>query len=118
MPSSKVQMDEQLDEVKLMNKQIAFGKVIKVRDRQLLENNSLEKEYRNEQARIDKMMEISRIKGIIEEEEREVALVARKKQGQQNLIDQIQDRNYRRVLAGDEKERERQAVLAKVKQIT
>ena len=113
-----MQLDEKLDEVKGMNKHMMFGRVAAVRDKQVIENIQLEKEYADEQARIQKMLEITRVRGIIEEEERANEVAARKKQGQQYLIEQIQDRNYRRAQEAEERERERMAVLAKVKKLT
>ena len=63
-------------------------------------------------------MEINRVKGLKEEEERAVELIQRKKAGQNVLVDQIAENNYRRgVLEYEEKQRERLAVLKKVEQI-
>lgn len=63
-------------------------------------------------------MEINRVKGLKEEEERAVELIHRKKAGQNVLVDQIAENNYRRgVLEYEEKQRERLAVLKKVEQI-
>ena len=45
---SQMQLDEELDEVKAMNKHMMFGRVVSVRDKQLRENSSLEKEYVDE----------------------------------------------------------------------
>ena len=58
-----------------------YGRVVAVRDKQLAENIQLEKEYADEQAKIQKMLEITRVRGIIEEEERAKEVAARKKQG-------------------------------------
>lgn len=48
LPQSQMQLDEELDEVKEMNKHMMFGRVVSVRDKQLRENSSLEKEYVDE----------------------------------------------------------------------
>lgn len=95
-----------------------FGRVVCIRDKQLIENEQLEKDYLEEQRRIEHMMEINRVKGLKEEEEREVELIHRKKAGQNVLVDQIAENNYRRgVLDYEEKQRERMAILKKVDQI-
>ena len=41
-------MDEQLDDVKDMNKMVLYSKVVTIRDKQLRENKALEKEYIDE----------------------------------------------------------------------
>lgn len=69
---SKAQMllDEQLDDVKKMNKIVFYSKVVTVRDKQLLESKQLEHEYIEEQKKLDLMMEIERLKSLKEEEDR------------------------------------------------
>ena len=61
-------MDEQHDEVKGMNKMLFYAKVVTVRDKQLEESKQLEKEYIDEQKKLDLLMEIERLKGIVAEE--------------------------------------------------
>ena len=56
------QMDEQIDEVKKMNEMMVYSKCVTIRDRQLEEQRSLEDEYRDEEKRLDIMMEIERLK--------------------------------------------------------
>jgi hypothetical protein len=70
---SKAQMllDEQLDDVKKMNQIVFYSKVVTVRDKQLEESKQLEREYIEEQKKLDLMMEIERLKGLKAEEERE-----------------------------------------------
>jgi hypothetical protein len=41
-----------------------FSKVVTIRDKQLFENKMLEKEYMEDQRRLDVMMEIERLKQI------------------------------------------------------
>lgn len=38
-------MDEQNDDVKLMNKMVLYAKVVTVRDKQLIENERMKKEW-------------------------------------------------------------------------
>lgn len=64
-------LDEQLDDVKHMNQLALMSKVVTIRDKQLEENKILEMEYREEQKRLDQMMEIERLKAIQAEQDRE-----------------------------------------------
>ena len=48
LPQSQMQLDEELDEVKDMNSRMMFGRVVSVRDKQIMENNRMEKEFVDE----------------------------------------------------------------------
>ena len=48
-----------------------YSKVVTVRDKQLIESKQLEKEWVDEQKKLDIMMEIERLKGLNEEQLRE-----------------------------------------------
>ena len=48
-----------------------FAKVVTIRDKQLEENKALEEDYKEEQKRLDIMMEIERLKALKAEDERE-----------------------------------------------
>lgn len=63
-------LDEELDDVKKMNSMALYSKVVTIRDKQLLEEKKLEAEYLEEQRRLDLMMEIERLKGLMEEDKR------------------------------------------------
>ena len=72
-------MDDQLDDVKKMNQMMFYSKVVTVRDKQLLESKILEREYVDEQKKLDIMMEIERLKVLkLEEERDEERKIARK----------------------------------------
>ena len=90
------QMDEELDDVKHMNHLMLQSKVITIRDMQLKENQKLEEEWLAEQKRLDIMMEIERLKGIREENEKEQRKAIAMKKGAEALIDQIKERDIYR----------------------
>ena len=85
-------LDEQLDDVKHMNQMCFYSKVVTVRDKQLIESKMLEKEYLDEQKKLDLMMEIERLKGLHEEQQRDERRFAARKRGAQVIIDQIGER--------------------------
>jgi len=60
---------EQLDAVKEMNKMVAYAKVATVRERQLEEKKRNWEEYKVQEKKKDKIMEIERLKQIKAEEE-------------------------------------------------
>ena len=53
-----------MDDVKHMNQMMIYSKCVTIRDRQLEEQKQLEDEYRNEEKRLDIMMEIERLKSL------------------------------------------------------
>lgn len=106
LSKAQQQLDEEHDDVKDMNMKMMFSKVVTIRDKQLFENKMLEKEYMEDQRRLDVMMEIERLKQIKLEQEREERKVAAKRVGQQVIVDQIQERHQIRIKEQEEKERE------------
>lgn len=79
-----------------MNKMILNAQVLTIRDRQLQENKELEREYLDQQKRLDQMMEIERLKDYQSQIHRDaVRKEARYKAGK-ILIDQIKEREIER----------------------
>lgn len=100
-------IDEQLDDVKDMNKMVLFTKVVTIRDKQLEENKELEREWIAEQKKLDLLMEIERLKSLQEEDNRNQRKAAAVRKGAQVIIDQIQDRYNQRVHDQEIRDRER-----------
>lgn len=75
-----------------MNRMVLYSKVVTVRDKQLEENKRLEKEFIEEQKKLDLMMEIERLKALKVEEEREEKKVNQRRAGAMQIVDQIRER--------------------------
>ena len=65
------QLDEEHDDVKHMNQMMLYSKCVTIRDKQLMEKQRIEDERYEEEKRLDKMMEIERLKMLKYHEERE-----------------------------------------------
>lgn len=74
-------MDEGYDDVKHMNQMALASKVWTIRERQLRESEALEKNWVEEQKRLDTMMEIERLKAIKMEFEREERAAEARRRG-------------------------------------
>lgn len=74
-------MDEGYDDVKHMNQMALASKVWTIRERQLRESEALEKNWIEEQKRLDTMMEIERLKAIKMEFEREERAAEARRRG-------------------------------------
>ncbi len=81
LSKAQKQLDNDLDDVKHMNQMVLYAKVVTIRDKQIDENKQLEKEWVDEQKKLDLMMEIERLKVLREEEEREKRKQEARKQG-------------------------------------
>lgn len=91
------QLDEEHDDVKDMNQKVMYSKVVTIRDKQLEENKALEKEFIEEQKKLDLMMEIERLKQLKEEAEREERRKAARANGAKVIVDQIEERYQQRI---------------------
>ena len=82
-----MQLDEEHDDVKHMNQMVLYSKVVTICDKQLEENKHLEREWVEEQKRLDIMMEIERLKGLKVAEEREIIRKHAQRKGATVIID-------------------------------
>lgn len=87
LAKAQEQLDENIDEVKVMNRMVLYSKVVTVRDKQLEENKRLEQEYVEEHKKMDLMMEIERLKSLKAEEEREERKLLQRKKGALMIVD-------------------------------
>lgn len=87
LSKAQKQLDEELDDVKHMNQMVLYSKVVTIRDKQIEENKRLEKEWVDEQKKLDLMMEIERLKILKIEEEREAKKAEMRIKGKQVIID-------------------------------
>ena len=83
--------------MKHMNQMVLYSKVVTIRDKQLEENKCLEKEWLEEQRKLDLMMEIERLKGLKVAEEREAVRQQARRKGALVIVDQIQEREIERI---------------------
>jgi hypothetical protein len=97
LSKAQSQLDEELDDVKHMNQMVLYSKVVTIRDKQLDENKCLEKEWIEEQKKLDLMMEIERLKALKVHEEREVVRQDARRRGAMVIVDQIQEREIERI---------------------
>jgi hypothetical protein len=110
-------LDEEKDDVKHMNQMVLYSKCVTIRDRQLEEQKRLEAEYRDEERRLDLMMEIERLKNLKHQEELERKRKDALRQGSLVIIDQIKERELERIREQEMREREKQLILEQINQL-
>lgn len=110
-------LDEEKDDVKHMNQMCLYSKCVTIRDKQLEEQKRLEAEYRDEERRLDLMMEIERLKNLKHQEQLEKQRKEALKQGSMVIIDQIKERELERIREQEMREREKQLILDQIEQL-
>ena len=115
LEKAKMQLEEQKDDVKAMNAMMMYSKVVTIRDAQVQEKRYIHQEREEEEAQLDTMMEIERLKALKMYEERNRARLIDQRKGAQVIVEQIKDRQAQRLREEEARDQERNYVL---KQIT
>lgn len=88
---------EELDDVKEMNKMVAYAKAATIRERQLAEKQKEWEQFKIQQKKKDKIIELERLKKIKEQEEIEEARKEEARKGREVIVDQIKLREIERL---------------------
>lgn len=110
-------LDEEKDDVKTMNQMVLYSKCVTIRDKQLEEQKRLEDEYREENRRLDIMMEIERLKNIKHKEEIEQKRKDAQRQGALVIVEQIKERELERLKQQELQEREKLQMQEHIKKL-
>mmetsp|Transcript_19439 Transcript_19439/g.27267 ORF Transcript_19439/g.27267 Transcript_19439/m.27267 type:complete len:521 (-) Transcript_19439:237-1799(-) len=114
---AKQAMNEELDDVKHMNQMMLYAKCVTIRDAQVKEKERRENEEEEEQKRLDKAMEVERIKTLQMFEEREKLRQQEQRQGALVIVQQIQEREAERIRQQELREQEAQAMIQRIKEL-
>jgi hypothetical protein len=110
-------IDEEHDMVKGMNKLVLYSKIATIRDRQKHETNFLIEEYKQQNQKMDLMMELERLKELKFQEDREKVRKDQQRSGALVIVDQIKERELDRLRLKEIQERERQLMLRQIKEL-
>jgi len=111
------QMDEELDDVKHMNKMCLYSKVVTIRDQQLGENKRLEQEWVDEQKKLDLMMEVERLRALTKEEQENAYRATAQRHGALVIVDQIKEREIERIKQRELLEMEKHQMMSKAEEL-
>lgn len=114
---AKQAMDEELDDVKHMNQMMLYAKCVTIRDAQVKEKERRRQEEIDEQARLDKAMEVERIKTLAMYAEREKLRQEEQRVGALVITQQIQEREAERTKQQELREQEAQAMIQRIKEL-
>lgn len=114
---AKQAMDEELDDVKHMNQMMLYAKCVTIRDAQVKEKERRRKENIQEESRLDKAMEVERVKTLQMYEERETLRKEEQRVGALVITQQIQEREAERIRQQELREQEAQAMIQRIKEL-
>jgi len=114
---AQAMLSEEKDDVKHMNQMMLYAKCVTIRDAQLEEKKKIETEKESEKERLDRLMEIERLKGLSLYEEREMERQGRQRHGAAVLKEQMAEREKQRLHELDLQEQERQQIVANIEQL-
>ena len=89
--------EDALDATKEMNTILKCSKVAAIRDLQKEEHKRMEKNYKDKEAKLDLMMELERLKELKFQEDKEKEAKLKKISSAKILIDQIKEKEIRRL---------------------
>eukprot|EP01060_Flectonema_neradi_P041275 TRINITY_DN974_c0_g2_i1.p1 TRINITY_DN974_c0_g2~~TRINITY_DN974_c0_g2_i1.p1 ORF type:complete len:481 (+),score=147.68 TRINITY_DN974_c0_g2_i1:61-1503(+) len=114
---AELKMDEELDEVKYMNKIMLYTKCVTIRDAQIKEKQAIAYEKQEEEKRLDMMMEMERLKALKMYEEREQKRIENRKRGAAVIRAQIEEREQERLRRLELKQQEQEAMLRHIERM-
>lgn len=104
-------LNEQDDEIKKLNEYVLNAKCHAIRDVQLLEKEDIATSLKQEEARLDKMMEIERQKAMENYDRKEKEIQLQRYKGAEVLLKQIKGNEQQHLLDLEKKDQETQAML-------
>jgi hypothetical protein len=110
-------VDEQRDDVKKMNQYVKYAKCAAIRDAQLEEKKSLQRQNEEEEMYLDSQMEEERIKAVELYEQREQQRHVDRVHGKEVICEQIAGRERERLVQQGVLEQERDAMLRQLERL-
>eukprot|EP01059_Diplonema_ambulator_P010938 TRINITY_DN20955_c0_g1_i1.p1 TRINITY_DN20955_c0_g1~~TRINITY_DN20955_c0_g1_i1.p1 ORF type:complete len:497 (+),score=241.35 TRINITY_DN20955_c0_g1_i1:41-1492(+) len=117
LSKAQLKMDEELDEVKYMNKIMLYTKCVTIRDAQIKEKKAIAYEKAEEEKQLDIMMEVERLKALKMYEEREQKRIENRKRGAAVIRAQIEEREQERLRRLELKQQEQDAMLRHIERM-
>ncbi|KAJ3417111.1 Cilia- and flagella-associated protein 45 [Chytridiales sp. JEL 0842] len=111
LAKAQMQLEEQEDEIKHMNELMLYAKCVAIRDSQVDEKKMILKEKKQEESRLDMMMEMERINELKKLEEREKKRVEELRKGAAKIREQIEERREAALLEQERRDQETKLIL-------
>ncbi|KAJ3103073.1 Cilia- and flagella-associated protein 45 [Phlyctochytrium bullatum] len=118
LAKAHLQLEEQEDEIKHMNELMLYAKCVAIRDEQVEEKKLILKEKKEEDSRLDAMMEVERVNELKKLEERERRRVEELRRGAAKIREQIEERREAALLEQERKDQETKQILKTLAEMT
>ncbi|KAJ3177449.1 Cilia- and flagella-associated protein 45 [Geranomyces variabilis] len=114
LSKAQLQLEEQEDEIKHMNELMLYAKCVAIRDKQVEEKLVIKNERKEEDARLDAMMEAVRVDELRKLAERETKRIEEMRKGAATIRSQITDRREAALLEAERRDQETKAIIAQM----
>ncbi|KAJ3100916.1 Cilia- and flagella-associated protein 45 [Phlyctochytrium planicorne] len=111
LAKAQMQLEEQEDEIKHMNELMLYAKCVAIRDGQVHEKKLILKEKKEEDSRLDAMMEMERVNELKKLEEREKLRIEELRKGAAKIREQIEERREAALLEQERRDQETKQIL-------
>lgn len=114
LAKAQFQLEEQEDEIKHMNELVLYAKCVSIRDSQLEEKKQIAAQRKQEEFRLDSMMEMDRIQELKTQEQKEVRRVIEQRKGAATIRMQIEERREAALMEQERRDQETKAILKQI----
>ncbi|KAH6566542.1 hypothetical protein BASA62_006638 [Batrachochytrium salamandrivorans] len=111
LSKAQMQIEEQEDDIKHMNELMLYAKCVSIRDTQVEEKKYIQNERKEEEARLDAMMELDRVTELKKLEENEKRRVEELRKGAAKIRHQIEERHEASLLDQERRDQETKQIL-------
>jgi len=111
LAKAQLQLEEQEDDIKHLNELMLYAKCVSIRDTQVEEKKLIQRERKEEEARLDAMMELDRVNELKKLEEREKKRVEELRKGAAKIREQIEERREASLLDQERRDQETKQIL-------
>ncbi|KAJ3213755.1 Cilia- and flagella-associated protein 45 [Dinochytrium kinnereticum] len=118
LAKAQMQLEEQEDEIKHMNELMLYAKCVAIRDAQVEEKKLIKQEKKEEDSRLDAMMELERVNELKKLEEREKRRIEDRRKGAAKSREQIEERREASLLEQERRDQETKQILKALAEMT
>ncbi|KAI8912097.1 tumor suppressor, Mitostatin-domain-containing protein [Powellomyces hirtus] len=111
LAKAQLQLEEQEDEIKHMNELMLYAKCVAIRDKQVEEKKVIKNDRKQEEARLDAMMEAVRVDELKKLEDREKKRIEEMRKGAATIRSQITDRREAALLEAERRDQETKLII-------
>lgn len=114
--AAKKAKEDAYDATKEMDQMLKYAKVVTIRDKQVAEHKRMEEIYKKKEEKLDLMMEMERLKELKFQQDKEATLKKQRYDGARIVIDQIKEKELRRMKEREQKIREGEIMKEQINQ--